>query len=99
VQYQLTNTMSVEGADVGNKGTHVFAGARRTAYYPYLPPGAYTFRVIAANGDGVWSTEGKSLHIVVLPPFTGRGGFWRSLAAPRRWRRWSPASATVATPA
>ncbi len=26
VQYQLTNTMSVEAAYVGNKGTHVFAG-------------------------------------------------------------------------
>ena len=26
VQYQLTNTMSVEAAFVGNKGTHVFAG-------------------------------------------------------------------------
>jgi signal transduction histidine kinase/ligand-binding sensor domain-containing protein len=45
------------------------AGARRTAYYPYLPPGAYTFHVIAANGDGVWNTEGKSLRIIVLPPF------------------------------
>jgi ligand-binding sensor domain-containing protein len=45
------------------------AGARRTAYYPYLPPGAHTFRVIATNGDGVWNTEGKSLRVVVLPPF------------------------------
>src|SRR5215510_14763128 len=26
VQYQLTNTMSIEAAYVGNKGTHVFAG-------------------------------------------------------------------------
>jgi len=45
------------------------AGTRRTAYYPYLPPGAYTFHVIGANGDGVWNTEGKSLRVVVLPPF------------------------------
>ena len=27
-------------------------GTRRTAYYSYLPPGEYTFRVIAANRDG-----------------------------------------------
>ncbi len=44
-------------------------GSRRTAYYSYLPPGEYTFRVIADNGEGVWDMEGKSLKINVLPPF------------------------------
>ena len=34
------------------------AGTRRVAYFPYLPPGSYTFRVIAANSDGVWNDEG-----------------------------------------
>lgn len=29
----------------------VDAGTRRAAFYPYLPPGHYTFRVIAANSD------------------------------------------------
>lgn len=47
----------------------VDAGTRRAAYYTHLPPGDYTFRVIADNGEGVWNTEGKSLRIVVLPPF------------------------------
>jgi len=47
----------------------VEAGTRRTAYYSYLPPGEYTFRVIAANRDGVWNTEGRSLRIRVLPAF------------------------------
>jgi len=45
------------------------AGARRSAFYPYLPPGSYTFRVIAANSDNVWNEQGASLEIVVLPPF------------------------------
>jgi hypothetical protein len=45
------------------------AGTRRTAYYSYLPAGTYTFRVIAANSDGVWNTEGKSFTLVVVPPF------------------------------
>ena len=45
------------------------AGTRRTAYYSHIPPGEYTFRVIADNGDGVWNLEGKSLQIKVLPPF------------------------------
>ena len=32
------------------------AGARRAAYYTNIPPGRYTFRVQAANNDGVWNT-------------------------------------------
>lgn len=47
----------------------VEAGTRRTAYYSYVPPGDYTFTVIAANRDGVWNTEGKSVRLTVLPPF------------------------------
>jgi len=58
----------------------VDAGARRAAYYSHVPPGSYTFRVIAANSDGVWNTEGKSLPIVVLPPFY-RTWWFISLAA------------------
>ncbi len=45
------------------------AGTRRTAYYSYIPPGHYVFRVIAANSDSVWNTEGQSLRVIVLPPF------------------------------
>lgn len=47
----------------------VDAGTRRTVYFPHLPPGQYTFRVIADNGEGIWNTEGRSLAIVVRPPF------------------------------
>jgi signal transduction histidine kinase/ligand-binding sensor domain-containing protein len=47
----------------------VEAGQRRTAYFSYVPPGQYTFKVIAANSDGVWNTEGQRLRIIVLPPF------------------------------
>jgi signal transduction histidine kinase/ligand-binding sensor domain-containing protein len=46
----------------------VESGTRRIAYYSHLPPGHYVFRVIAANSDGVWNAEGKSLPVVVLPP-------------------------------
>jgi signal transduction histidine kinase/ligand-binding sensor domain-containing protein len=41
---------------------------RRTAYFSHLPPGTYTFRVMATNSDGVWS-ESQDLSIKVLPPF------------------------------
>ncbi|MDQ3686893.1 MAG: histidine kinase, partial [Acidobacteriota bacterium] len=45
------------------------AGRRRTAYFTHLPPGEYTFRVLAANSDGSWNERGASVKIVVLPPF------------------------------
>ncbi len=45
------------------------AGERRTAYFPYLPPGNYTFRVAAANSDNVWNETGATISIVVKPPF------------------------------
>ena len=42
---------------------------RRTAYYTHLPAGRYTFRVTAANNDGVWSKEGAELAFKLEPPF------------------------------
>ncbi len=45
----------------------VDAGNRRTAFYSQLPPGRYTFRVTAANSDGVWSTKGAEFTFVLKP--------------------------------
>jgi signal transduction histidine kinase/ligand-binding sensor domain-containing protein len=45
----------------------VDAGTRRVVNYSYVPPGEYTFTVIAANSDGVWNQTGKSIHIKVIP--------------------------------
>lgn len=50
-------------------------GPRRTAYYSYLPPGEYVFKITAANSDGVWNSEGKSIKIVVVPPVYRRSWF------------------------
>jgi signal transduction histidine kinase/ligand-binding sensor domain-containing protein len=47
----------------------VFAGARRHADYPNLPPGDYVFRVKGSNSDGVWNEEGTSVRISIQPPF------------------------------
>lgn len=46
-----------------------YSGTRRYAYYTNIPPGSYTFRVKAANNDGVWNEQGKALKIVITPPF------------------------------
>lgn len=50
-----------------------YVGAQRTATYTNLSPGAYTFRVKAANADGVWNEEGASLDFVILPPWWQTG--------------------------
>ncbi len=46
-----------------------YVGNRREATYTSLPAGTYTFRVRAANNDGLWNEAGASLTIVVLPPW------------------------------
>jgi diguanylate cyclase (GGDEF)-like protein len=40
----------------------------RRATYTNLPSGSYKFMVRAANSDGIWNQEGKSIALVVNPP-------------------------------
>ena len=61
----VTFRYRIEGVDKN----WVEAGSRRTAYYSHLPPGRYTFMVVAANSDGVWNERGTSFAIIVVPPF------------------------------
>ncbi len=46
-----------------------YIGNRRTATYTNLDPGKYEFVVKAANNDEVWNEEGKSIKIIITPPF------------------------------
>lgn len=59
----------------------VDAGTRRRAYFTHLPPGEYSFRVSAANTDGVWNETGASLKISVTPPFYRTWFFWLACAS------------------
>lgn len=45
------------------------AGNRTRTNYSNLPPGQWTFRVIASNNDGVWNMDGASVLITIVPPF------------------------------
>ncbi len=45
-------------------------GGRREAMYTNLGPGAYRFRVIAANEDGVWNEAGAAFDFTIPPSFT-----------------------------
>jgi signal transduction histidine kinase/ligand-binding sensor domain-containing protein len=56
-----------------------YVGARHEATYTNLSPGEYSFRVRAANNDGIWSDEGTTLRLRVTPPVWGT--WWFRLAA------------------
>ncbi len=44
-------------------------GTQRKANYTNLGPGRYTFRVKAANSDGIWNEKGIALDITIFPPW------------------------------
>jgi signal transduction histidine kinase/ligand-binding sensor domain-containing protein/CheY-like chemotaxis protein/HPt (histidine-containing phosphotransfer) domain-containing protein len=52
------------------------AGTRRVAYYTNLPPGTYSFRVIASNNDGVWNETGATFAFYLQPHFYQTGWFY-----------------------
>jgi signal transduction histidine kinase/streptogramin lyase len=45
------------------------AGTRRQAFYTDLPPGRYSFRVIARNSDGSWNDTAAKLDFSVAPAY------------------------------
>ena len=47
----------------------VDAGTRRFAYYANLPPGRYSFKVIAGQIDGPWNEKGQSFGFYLQPHF------------------------------
>ena len=51
------------------------AGTRRQAFYTDLPPGKYSFRVIASNGDGVWNESATKLDFSVTPAYNQTNWF------------------------
>ncbi|WP_374580498.1 triple tyrosine motif-containing protein [Pseudoduganella sp.] len=51
------------------------AGPERRAQYTNLAPGEYRFRVIAANEDGVWNTEGAQFSFRIEPALWQTTGF------------------------
>jgi signal transduction histidine kinase/ligand-binding sensor domain-containing protein/DNA-binding response OmpR family regulator len=56
----------MEGFDAGWRLT---AADRRLATYTNLDPGTYTFRVRAANNDGLWNESGASIRVIITPPW------------------------------
>jgi signal transduction histidine kinase/ligand-binding sensor domain-containing protein/DNA-binding response OmpR family regulator len=59
----------------------VDAGARREASYTKVPPGDYTFEVLASGPDGVWSERPARVEIEVVPRFFETAWFLLACAA------------------
>jgi signal transduction histidine kinase/ligand-binding sensor domain-containing protein len=57
------------------------AGTRRFASFSHLPSGDYTFRVVAADHNGVWHEQGATARIVVVAPFYRTAWFYALCAA------------------
>lgn len=53
-------------------------GNNRQAIYTNLDPGNYTFKVRAANNDGIWNKEGVAIELHISPPFWA--SWWFRLA-------------------
>ncbi len=65
VPEQVRYRVKLEGFD----RDWVDTGTRRVAYYTNIPPGDYTFHVMACNSDGVWGRDGAAVAFVLKPHF------------------------------
>ena len=44
-----------------------YVGTRRTTTYTNIDPGTYTFKVKAANSDGLWNEKGDEIIVKIVP--------------------------------
>lgn len=56
------------------------AGTRRQAFYTDLPPGQYSFRVMACNHEGIWNSNAAQLDFYI-PPAYYQTNWFRTLCA------------------
>lgn len=57
--------VKLEGADVDWQSVT----DQKRANYPALPPGKYTFNVVASNSQGVWNIKPVTFQFTIRPPF------------------------------
>jgi signal transduction histidine kinase/CheY-like chemotaxis protein/ligand-binding sensor domain-containing protein len=56
------------------------ADSLRSAFYTNIPPGQYTFRVMARNNDGVWNEAGAALSFYLRPHLYQTFWFYAAVA-------------------
>ena len=55
-------------------------GSDRQAVFTNLGPGAYRFRVIASNSDGVWNSAEATLPFTIAPAWSQMPSVWAAVA-------------------
>lgn len=53
-----------------------YSGTLRSANYNNLPPGHYVFELRSTNSDGVWTSQLKSLDVIIEPTFRETPWAW-----------------------
>ncbi len=53
----------------GYQDDWVQCGGQRQAQFMNIPPGSYIFQVRGSNNDGIWNDTGKSVRVIIRPPF------------------------------
>ncbi|HEX8040706.1 MAG TPA: response regulator, partial [Chryseosolibacter sp.] len=46
-----------------------YIGQQQTITFTNIPPGQYTLNIKYSNGNGIWSSAVRTVHITVAPPF------------------------------
>jgi signal transduction histidine kinase len=60
----------------GYDNNWIESGNKHFARYANLPPGHYTLKIKAANGDGFWNETAREIIINVKPPYWQTGWFY-----------------------
>nr|WP_170309772.1 hybrid sensor histidine kinase/response regulator [Mucilaginibacter xinganensis] len=69
LNYTLPEMTSYAYMLEGFENTWNYVGTQRKATYTNLNPGTYTFKVKAANNDGIWNNTPATIKIIIIPPF------------------------------
>ena len=75
LSYSLPEQSRYEYMLEGYDHNWIDAGGRRYAEFTNIEAGIYTFKVRAANNDGVWSEKPVEIKIIITPPFWQKSWF------------------------
>lgn len=73
--YSAPEKITYRGRLIGLDDAWRELGTQRSAAYESVPPGRYTFEVMAVNGDGIPSEAPAAIRILIRPHFWETGWF------------------------
>ncbi|MFN4083886.1 MAG: two-component regulator propeller domain-containing protein [Bacteroidia bacterium] len=76
LEYSMPDANTYKYQLTGYDKDWVYSGTKHSVRYTNLPPGNYELKILAANGDGVWSNKAKVIHLTIIPPFWQQNWFY-----------------------